>query len=178
MSASPQAAMRLISSYLKQRREEPRHQFLEQYKDPVLVVALGAAPEDDGAFRTQVLTKSQINRAGGGGSEEGSDVAVVPVTKRMADAFQAFIWVGRESRCDVPLPFDSVSKLQAQFVKKTNGEYELIDAGSTNGTFVNGTRLERNKGVPIKSGQKVRFGKVEALFLNPEAFWDELAKYI
>lgn len=176
MSVSTQPALRRVSSYLKQRREEPRHKFLEEHKAPVLVVQLAAAPEDDGAFRTQVITTSGFEQAGEEG--EGTNVAVVPVAKRMADAFQAFIWVGRETRCDVPLPFDSVSKLQAQFVKKTNGDYELIDAGSTNGTFVEGTRLERNKGVPIKSGQKVRFGKVEALFLTPEAFWDELAKYI
>ena len=175
MSASGQAALRRVNSYLKQRREEPRHKFLEDHREPVLVVSLGAAEEDDGAFRTQVVTKSQ---AVGAAEAEGPDVAVVPVVKRMADAFQAFIWVGRESRCDVALPFESVSKLQAQFVKKPNGEFELIDAGSTNGTFVDGQRLERNKGVPIKSGQRVRFGKVEALFLAPEAFWDELAKYI
>lgn len=175
MSDSNEPALRRVHTYLKQRREEPRHKFLEEHRAPVLMVSLAAAEDDDGAFRTQVMTHPGLPVPQ---EEVGSSVAVVPVIKRMADAFQAFIWVGRESRCDVALPFESVSKLQAQFVKKPSGEYELIDAGSTNGTFVDGARLERNKPVAVRSGQKLRFGKVEALFLAPEAFWDELARFL
>jgi hypothetical protein len=163
---------------LDDRRTLSRDAFLEKHPHPVLVIALnpeGGALEDDGAFRTQVVT-SESERSPLAYALRHS--AVVPIEKRMPDAFQAFIWVGRESRCDVSLPFESVSKLQAQFVKRASGDFELSDAGSTNGTFVDGTRLEKNKPVLLRDSVRLRFGKIDARFRSPDGFWEELGRFL
>lgn len=178
MTAPTSVALTRLESFLAERRTLNRETFLQKYSTPMLVIALnpeGGALEDDGAFRTQVVTSDNGRNPF---MEASKTTAVVPVQKRMADAFQAFIWVGRESRCDVALPFDSVSKLQAQFVKRPTGEFDLIDAGSTNGTFVEENRLEKNKPTLIRDSTRIRFGKIDTRFRTAEGFWDELGRYL
>jgi hypothetical protein len=167
--------LRRLETFLSDRRSLPKERFVERHPYPVLFIPLTNTSDDDGAFSTQVIDLGVETNAR---FAAANNVAVVPVMKRMADAFQSFIWVGREARCDVPLPFESISKLQAQFVKKPNGELDLLDAGSTNGTFLEDVRLERNKPAPIKDGQRIKFGRVEARLMMPGTFFDELSKYL
>lgn len=171
---SPSPVLR-PEAFLDDRRSLSREAFLAKHPLPVLVISLapaGREVEHGGAFRTQLITSGLEGDVFAG----LGPVAVVAIEKRMADAFQAFIWVGRESRCDVSLPFTSVSKLQAQFIKRAQGEYELLDAGSTNGTFVDGAQLEKNKPVPLRDGALVRFGKIDTRFRTADGFWEELGQ--
>lgn len=48
--------------------------------------------------------------------------------------------VGRASGCDIVVPRQTVSRLHARFVRE-GPRYVLRDAGSANGTFVNGQQL-------------------------------------
>ena len=52
---------------------------------------------------------------------------------------------------------EKISRNHAKLVVSEEG-LELIDLGSTNGTFVNETRLERNELFVLKPGDEVRFG--------------------
>lgn len=166
-----------LDAFLEDRRMLNREQFTKKYSAPVLLIPLKpeGTLEDDGAFRTQAVTAELQREAAVPASKL---TAVIPIEKRMADPFQAFIWVGRESRCDVTLPFNSVSKLQAQFVKKPSGEFEILDAGSTNGTFIEGNRLEKNKPVMLRDSMLLRFGKIDARFRTAQGFYDELARFL
>jgi hypothetical protein len=156
-----------LARYVEWRSEQGRAAFLAANPHPVLLVQLGQAELDDGALRTEVITSRQAARG------RGWDFVVIPVAKRKDDAFKNFIWVGRAEQCDVPMPFETISKLQAQFVKKGAG-YELLDVGSTNGTFVGDHKLERNKPVPVGDGAELRFGQVRARFCLPERFANEV----
>jgi len=40
----------------------------------------------------------------------------------------------------------------------------MEDVGSANGTFLNGTRVEKGVQHPLHEGDKVRFGKTEFVF--------------
>ena len=167
-----------MDAFLQDRRTLSRDQFLQKYATPVLIISLspeGEGLQDDGGFRTQQITSENTGEAL---APLAKRTLVVPVAKTSKDAFQAFIWVGREARCDVSLPFGSVSKLQAQFVKKPSGDFDLMDAGSTNGTFANGVKLEKNKPFTLRDQMKVRFGKVDARFRTAEGFWDETARFL
>jgi len=178
VNAESAPSLTRLESFLDERRRLGRDQFLQIHSTPVLILGLtaqGGALEDDGAFRTQ-----QVSAANDLASilPLPRSIAVVPISKRMADAFQAFIWVGRESRCDVALPFNSVSKLQAQFVKRPSGDYDLLDAGSTNGTFVDGVRLDKNKPFLLRDSMRLRFGKLETRFRTAEGFYEELGQFL
>lgn len=66
--------------------------------------------------------------------------------------------VGRDPQGDICLASPNVSKRHAQFVM-SGSQVSLQDLGSTNGTFVNGQRLE---GVTVlKEGDLVQFADVE-----------------
>ena len=64
------------------------------------------------------------------------------------------IFIGREKEAVVPLSDSKVSRKHAIIVYK-NHRFFVIDLGSTNGTFVNGKKVE---GVPLRSGDMIQFG--------------------
>jgi pSer/pThr/pTyr-binding forkhead associated (FHA) protein len=56
-----------------------------------------------------------------------------------------------------------VSRRHARFVLE-NDSWFLEDLGSTNGTYLNGGRIAPNQKMPVKKGDKVRFGQIELEF--------------
>jgi hypothetical protein len=77
--------------------------------------------------------------------------AVFPVSGAMR--------VGREAQCDIPIPDPSVSRSHALLDVRDN-RLVVRDSGSTNGTFVNGRRVESET---LKPGDVVGFGKTQML---------------
>lgn len=69
------------------------------------------------------------------------------------------IVIGRGAGCDVRLPDPSVSHRHATL--RTNGPaYQLVDEGSTNGTYVGEARLNPQTPRPVKTGDMIRVGRV------------------
>lgn len=78
------------------------------------------------------------------------------------------ITVGRGTGCEVRLPYTDVSRVHAKAKCSASGKVELMDLGSTNGTYVNGRRqLYR----VLRDGDKIQFGE-HSLFRF--AFLDEV----
>jgi len=73
--------------------------------------------------------------------------------------------VGRSRSCEVRLQEDSVSRLHAAFVWRDRALY-LEDLGSSNGTFVNGRRIEAP--CRVKPGDVIRFGALRGAIVGPE----------
>lgn len=69
--------------------------------------------------------------------------------------------VGRTKENDLALDDDSVSKLHASLLFNRDGELVVADTGSTNGTFVDGERIAYGKAIPVRPGQKLRFGSID-----------------
>ena len=67
--------------------------------------------------------------------------------------------IGRSASCDVRVPDPSVSQRHA-VISAQGAEYQIIDEGSTNGTFVGGVRLSPKASRSIRSGDMVRVGRV------------------
>ena len=55
---------------------------------------------------------------------------------------------------------ESISKVHATLLLTKQRRLVVADTGSTNGTFVNGTRLDSGKAAEIDQGAKVMFGMV------------------
>lgn len=64
--------------------------------------------------------------------------------------------LGRAEGCDLVLPDPRVSRLHARVQSGPEGT-ELVDLGSTNGTYVNGRRVTRCR---LRHGDRVQLGAV------------------
>jgi pSer/pThr/pTyr-binding forkhead associated (FHA) protein len=76
------------------------------------------------------------------------------------------ILIGRSGECTFQLPAAGASRKHASVVSR-DGKVVLRDLGSTNGTFLNGDRL--NGEAVLRSGDKIRIGGLEILFCCVEA---------
>jgi hypothetical protein len=71
------------------------------------------------------------------------------------------VTVGRDKNSNIHISHPRVSSLHACF-SMAGGLLSLSDAGSKNGTGVNGARLAAYKVVPVDVGDTIRFGPVSA----------------
>jgi len=67
--------------------------------------------------------------------------------------------IGRGEGCDVRLPDASVSHRHAS-IRQRGGEHVLLDENSTNGTFMDRVRLPPQTPRALRSGERVRLGRV------------------
>lgn len=66
------------------------------------------------------------------------------------------IVIGRVSGNDIVLPSDNVSRHHCTLEVRTDGTVIASDAGSTNGTFLNGDRIDG--AAPLRVGDKLYVG--------------------
>ncbi len=60
-------------------------------------------------------------------------------------------------KCDVPIAHGTTSTRHAS-ISCNNGSVSVNDMKSTNGTYVNGRRIDPNVPTPLNDGDKIRFG--------------------
>lgn len=84
-------------------------------------------------------------------------------TKRVELAFadRERLSVGRTKENDLSIDDASVSKIHAALVLSSERQLMVADTGSTNGTFINGQRIAYGKAIPLRDGDKLKFGTVE-----------------
>ena len=74
--------------------------------------------------------------------------------------------IGRAPTCDLVLEYGSVSRLHAR-VELTRSGYVVVDAGSTNGTSVNGRRITEMQ--LLSSGDEISMGEMFVAFFDSES---------
>ncbi len=73
--------------------------------------------------------------------------------------------MGRDATCDIPLADHEVSRQHAVIVLD-NQQYTLTDLKSSNGTFVNGQRVQN---YVLRSGDRMQFGRTLLVFTTKES---------
>lgn len=68
--------------------------------------------------------------------------------------------VGRDATCDLPITDATVSRRHATLLVRGGGAV-IRDEGSTNGTYLNGVRLEPNTEHPLQTGDNLQLGGVK-----------------
>ena len=90
------------------------------------------------------------------------------VKKKPGSRFE-WVSVGRNDGNDLHLPHASVSRFHAMLRLAADGQCTLQDAKSANGTFIAGREVPKQgagAAVPLLTGQSLRFGDVNASYLN------------
>ncbi|HVK06878.1 MAG TPA: FHA domain-containing protein [Armatimonadaceae bacterium] len=74
----------------------------------------------------------------------------------------AEVTVGRDAANSLPLPLDTtVSRRHARFAPGGSGGWEVVDEGSSNGTYVNGRKTDRQT---LQPGDEVQIGSARFRF--------------
>ncbi len=101
---------------------------------------------------------------------------VVHAIRRRQHSPGHLVTVGRAADNDVVIADPSVSRFHAFLKPLGDGRFQIQGANaSTNGTTLNGASVAAQgsgPGADLKSGDSVRFGQVEATFLNAAALRD------
>jgi len=75
------------------------------------------------------------------------------------------ISIGRASDCSIPVKDRYLSRRHAEIVS-SDGHWVLKDLGSANGTYLNGSRVERE--LRLHAGDRIRLGDTEIVFETSE----------
>jgi hypothetical protein len=87
-----------------------------------------------------------------------------PAQDRTYTIRSAVTTIGRGLDNDLVLESTDVSRHHAR-VEWADGEYHLVDLGSTNGSRINGRQIER---APLHDGDQIEFGSLHLRFTNAE----------
>lgn len=148
-----------------------REEFVAQY--PYVFFAHGF--EGDGTGRAASLHSPKANLISAtqivplspsGALPDVLPEGILPVVKSERNPYRDRVSIGRASICDMVLAAPAVSKLHAHFLMEPGGGWSVRDARSTNGTFVNGQRLQEEVRVPIRPGDRLRFAYCDGRFFD------------
>jgi hypothetical protein len=132
----------------------------------LLTATKASSPKDTYSTEVQLL------------SDEDSDAAHTGSLSTIVFPLRSavhIVTVGRASSNDVVISDPSVSRMHALCKRDESGAFLILDAGSSNGTTVNGISvLSRGQGPPseLKPGDNVRLGRVECTFIDAAALRD------
>jgi hypothetical protein len=176
LNSSGRIALPTLQKLVKVYQKTEFKSFMEQ---PVLV---GSSIQSGSLNLRKRANKEEMNRTVIFEVDEGEDAsspsetlkhAIYPLVKGeyVAGPLNAFT-IGRIDGNDMIMPDYAISKQHA-ILEIKRGDYRIKDCDSTNGTTVNGRRLDK-KPVNLQNGDIVGFARYEFSFLSPEALYDML----
>jgi hypothetical protein len=169
-----------LASLRKLAREDDANAFVDFVRRPVLVgsaVKAGIISSQSGMV-SNALNSTQIfepSRSMGSSisASESLKHAVYPLVKGEYPATpRGSFYIGRINGNDMIMPDYAISKRHA-IIDIEDGTYYLRDAGSTNGTKINGTRLTKKR-VKLKDKDVIGFARYEFTFLYPKSLYKML----
>ncbi|MDO4908584.1 MAG: FHA domain-containing protein [Corynebacterium sp.] len=125
--------------------------------------------ETTSVFRADLLKETEGNGNSVTSVENLPEGAGILVVKRGPNAGARFLLdepittVGRHPESDIFLDDVTVSRRHAEFRRTDDGQFEVVDVGSLNGTYVN--REPRDTAI-LSSGDEVQIGKFRLVFFH------------
>jgi hypothetical protein len=157
-----------------------REEFIRFMQKPVLAgagihmgtLAARTDPGSGGMNRT-ILFEPMANGEASVSASEGLKHAIYPLVKgEYATSTGNTFSIGRIDGNDFIMPDYAISKHHA-LIEIKGGTYILKDCGSTNGTLLNGRRLQ-NKPLELHDRDIISFARYEFTFLFPGTLYDML----
>jgi pSer/pThr/pTyr-binding forkhead associated (FHA) protein len=125
-------------------------------------------PEGTGELDGETQVAEQIQKR-----RNLTGIEIYPLAKKPGASFPDMITVGRTGNNDVVLRDVTVSRLHA-FFRRRDERWVLADAGSKNGTAVDGESLQPRRERDLASGTGVRIGDLELTFYTAHDLFDML----
>ena len=158
-----------LESYFEAAGSLPAHAFETQHGGAFLLLSATGLSGPKGLSGTEVVLQTEDEQRAA-----TADISVLVFPLRAAPGAPGdLVTIGREDRNDAVVPDPSISRFHAFLKRAPDGRASIQDAGSTNGSTVNGASVPA-RGVgeptPLKPGDTVRLGQVEFTFLDAPAF--------
>lgn len=166
-----------IESFVPDAKALQTVDFEEQHGSGFLLLTATGLKHDKGVSSTEMILLDDEPDVGE--RTAGVSILVFPI-RPAAGAHTHLVTAGRTSKNDVVIPDTSISRFHAYFKRGADGVWQVLDAGSTNGTTVNGTSVPtKGTGAPLdlKPGDSVRLGQMEVTFVEAEALRDFVLKF-
>ena len=171
---------RSLKNYKKFQVQLSCADFTKRFSYPVLVFDKdqGAGQKEELGYETVCMRPDQLAQMMQQSLMAAASSDVIRLVKKGAKAFAGMVNVGRAINCDVVIDNSIVSKFHAYFTKGAkDGSYCLIDANSTNGTYVNKIKLKPKVKHDLSDGDTISFDRqVTFSYYTPEGFYDLLAQ--
>ncbi|MGC4115915.1 MAG: FHA domain-containing protein [Myxococcales bacterium] len=148
--------------------------FLNRHPHPWLVLASQIRPKEDLELRTSVYDMD-ADPALEESPESLAETLAAELVKREINAFGLGITVGRTKNNDVSINDERISRFHAYF-RLTESGWTLSDAGSRNGTFVDGVQLDARRSRSLPEKGLLDFGGYRVRFFLPHAFVEFLRR--
>jgi diguanylate cyclase (GGDEF)-like protein len=78
--------------------------------------------------------------------------------------------IGRSSEANIQITDEGISRRHAKVVQRPDGSIQLVDLGSTNGTFFDGERVDVH---PLRDGDKIQIGSTVVMKFSYQDTLDE-----
>ena len=176
LNASGRIGLQMLQKMAKVYNKVEFERFMQQ---PVLV---GASVQAGSLATHNRHAQEELNKTvifevdtdeAASSSSESLKHAIYPLVKNEYATGPVNIFsIGRIDGNDMIMPDYAISKQQA-IIEIKRGNYIIRDDGSTNGTLINGQRLDK-KPVQIRDKDVVAFARYEFTFLLPESLYDML----
>jgi hypothetical protein len=159
-----------LTDYAQELKRVGEVVFRRRYSAPVLIVT-GRAAELVGGHERSSREVTMLSKPGGGDVKSLALMhRVFPIVKAPFSP-RGPVLVGRTGDNDVAIPEYSISKRHC-FFEFQPGEVALFDCGSTNGTLLNGRRLEPKKATRLNGGEMITLGRYAFMYQSPTGFLD------
>ena len=76
--------------------------------------------------------------------------------------------IGRAKTSDVYMEYPTLSRTHAAVIRDAKGNWKVYDIESSTGVVVNGEKIRKLDGVPIKTGDIISFGGVQLVFISTD----------
>ncbi|HOX43404.1 MAG TPA: FHA domain-containing protein [Myxococcota bacterium] len=168
--------MQTVEDLLNELEKKGEEAFLARFDHPVLLYPSGHGPGTFQTFHTRMASRVHAVQ----GRQERllyKDFQVLlPVFSGKGPCPEKLL-IGRSADRDFTIDHSSVSKRHAFIVFESDkAAYRLGDAGSTNGTFLNGDAVESGMPVYLRDGNTVSFGDCDYLFYSPRGLLELLGQ--
>lgn len=172
-----------LASLRKMAKDDEAEVFVKFIQHPVLVgsaiktgiISTKSGMTSDELNSTQIFEPSKSMGSSLSASESLKH-AVYPLVKGEYPATpRGSFYIGRINGNDMIMPDYAISKRHA-IIDVEGGTYYLRDAGSTNGTKINGSRLAKKRTM-LKDKDVVGFARYEFTFLYPKSLYQMLQEF-